>query len=134
MRAAEGEYETDDGSLRFERRGYGAIGEVVYGSTSFDVGLGVEQFSAGGVRATRLNVESGIRRKIMVLDLSLVGQYGRIEGQEAASAALGTQYDMSRGLSANFVLNYEDGSVVLGDVRFLEARDAMAEFFIKYSF
>ena len=71
-------------------------------------------------------------RRIGGRDLSDPGL--SLEGQEAASAALGIQHDMLRGLSANFGLNHKDGSVVLGSAGFLEAGDARAEFSIKRCF
>ena len=110
------------------------VGEVVYGSTLLDVGLGQERFSSSGVNATRWYISSGIRRKIMVWGLSLEGHYGQIEGQEEVSAALGVQYDLARGLSANFGMNYEDAQVALGDVKFLDASDTKAVFSLTYRF
>lgn len=134
FRSGQGAYEAADESLLFTSQGYGVVGEVVYGSTLLDVGLGQERFSSAGVNATRLYISWGIRRKIMVWGLSLEGHYGEIEGQEEVSAALGIQYDLARGLSANFGLNHEDAQVALGDVRFLDASDTKALFSLRYSF
>ena len=107
---------------------------MIHGSTTVDFGLGHERFSSPGLRVTRWYVSAGIHRKITVLGLSLEGHYGRIEGQEEVSAALGLQYDLSRGLSANFGLNHEDATVMVGDTLFLDARDTKAVFSLKYSF
>ena len=134
FRAGQGAYEAADGSLLFTSQGYSVVGEVVYGSTLLDLGLGQERFSSSGVNATRWYISSGIRRKIMVWGLSLEGHYGQVEGQEEVSAALGVQYDLARGLSANFGLNYEDAPVALGDVKFLDASDTKAVFSLTYGF
>lgn len=134
FRAGQGAYEAADEALLFTSRGYSVVGEVVYGSTLLDVGLGQESFSSAGVNATRWYISSGFRHKIMVWGLSLEGHYGQIEGQEEVSAALGIQYDLARGLSANFGLNYEDAQVALGDVSFLDSNDTMAVFSVTYRF
>ncbi len=134
FRAGQGAYEAADESLLFKSRGYSVVGEVVYGSTLLDVGLGQESFSSSSVNATRWYISSGIRRKIMVWGLSLEGHYGQIEGQEEVSVALGIQYDLARGLSANLGLSYEDAQVVLGDIKFLHSSDTKALFSLRYSF
>ncbi len=134
FRAGQGSYEAADGSLLFTSQGYSLVGEVVYGSTLLDVGLGQESLSSAGVNAMRWYISSGIRRKIMVWGLSLEGHYGQVEGQEEVSAALGIQYDLARGLSANFGLNYEDAQVALGDVSFLDSNDTKAVFSLIYRF
>ena len=134
FRAGQGAYEAADEALLFTSRGYSVVGEVVYGSTLLDVGLGQESFSSSSVNATRWYISSGIRRKIMVWGLSLEGHYGQIEGQEEVSVALGIQYDLARGLSANLGLNYEDAQVALGDIEFLHSSDTKALFSLRYSF
>ena len=134
FRAGQGAYEAADETSLFTSRGYSVVGEVVYGSTLLDVGLGRESFSSAGVNATRWFISSGIRRKIMVWGLSLEGHYGEIEGQGEASAALGIQYDLARGLSANFGLNYEDAEVTLGEMKFLDSSGTKAVFSLTYRF
>ncbi|MXX89773.1 MAG: hypothetical protein F4213_06675 [Boseongicola sp. SB0677_bin_26] len=134
FRAGQGAYEAADDSRLFTSRGYSVVGEVVYGSTLLDVGMGQESFSSAGVNATRWYISSGIRRKIMVWGLSLEGHYGQIEGQEEVSAALGVQYDLARGLSAKFGLNYEAAQVELGDVKFLDSGDTKAALSFTYRF
>ncbi|MDE0524614.1 MAG: hypothetical protein OXH79_21960 [Boseongicola sp.] len=134
FRAGQGAYEAADETLLFTSQGYSVVGEVVYGSTLLDVGFGQESYSSSAVDATRWYISSGIRRKITVWGLSLEGHYGQIEGQEEVSAALGIQYDLARGLSANFGLNYEDAQVALGDVEFLDSSDTKAVFSLTYRF
>ncbi len=134
FRAGQGAYEAADETLLFTSQGYSVVGEVVYGSTLFDVGFGQESFSSSAVDATRWYISSGIRRKIMVWGLSLEGHYGQIEGQEEVSVALGIQYDLARGLSANFGLNHEDAQVALGDVEFLDSSGTRAVFSLTYRF
>ena len=134
LRSSQGAYSAQDDSIRFTSRGVGVVAEVIYGSTTIDVGLGHERFSSPGLKVTRWYVSAGIQRKITVFGLSLEGHYGRIEGQEEVSAALGIQYDLARGLSANFGLNHEDATVMVGDTLFLDSRDTTSVFSLKYSF
>ena len=134
IRAGQGAYDAADETLQFRSQGHSVVGEIAYGSTLFDVGLGQESYSSPGMNVARWYISSGIRRKIMVWGLSLEGHYGEIEGQEEVSAALGIQYDLTRGLSANFGVNYEDAKVALGDVKFLDSRDTKAVFSLTYGF
>ena len=111
-----------------------SVGEVIYGSTSFDVGVGYEYLSSSGPEPRRWYVSSGIRRKTGVLSLSLEGHYGRIEGEEEVSAALGAQYDLARGASANLGINYANAMVNLGGESLLDTNDTKAVLSLRYSF
>ena len=133
-RVTEGVYTPAGGSVRFDTRAVGAVGEFIYGSTSFDIGVGYERFSSNGPNTGRWHVSSGVRTKTGVLSLSLEGHYGRIEGEEEMSAALGVQYDLARGLSANLGLNHAEAGVNLGDAGFLDTGETKAVFSLRYSF
>ena len=133
MRAAEGAY-TPAGGPRFDTRGFGVVGEVIYGSTTVDAGVGYEHFSTKGPDSDRWYVSSGVRTKTGALTLSLEGQVGRIEGKDEASAALGAQYDIARGLSANLGLNHAKARVSLDGASFLDIEETKTVLSLRYSF
>jgi len=105
-RVTEGTYTSSDGTARFDTTGVGIVAELVYGSSQFDVGAGYEGFSSTALDVERWYVSAGARTKIDVVSFSIEGHYGEVEGQEEVSAALGAQYDIARGLSANLGFNY----------------------------
>jgi len=133
LRAAEGAY-TPAGGPRFDTRGFGVVGEVIYGSTTVDAGAGYEHFSTKGPDSDRWYVSSGVRTKTGALTLSLEGQVGRIEGKDEASAALGAQYDIARGLSANLGLNHAKARVSLDGASFLDIEETKTVLSLRYSF
>ncbi len=133
LRAAEGVY-APVGGRRFDTRGLGIVGEVIYGSTTVDAGAGYEHFSSKGPDAERWYAASGIRAKTGALTLSLEGQIGRIEGKDEASAALGAQYDFARGLSANLGVNHAKARISLDGARFLNVEETKTVLSLRYSF
>ncbi len=134
LRIGRGVYAAADGSRSFDSTAIGAVGEVIYGSLSFDVGLGYERLASSGPDAERWYLSSGIRGKTGVFGWSVEAHYGRIEGEHEVSAALGAQYDLARGLSANLGLNHAKAKVDVGDTRLLDTRDTKAVLSLRYSF
>ena len=134
LRAAGGTYLASDGSGRFDARGVGVVGELIHGSTSFDAGVGHERLALGAREADRWYVSSGVRTKTGVLSVSLEGHFGRIEGEDEVSAALGLQYDLARGLSANLGLNHASARVDLGGTGLVDTRDTEAVLSLRYSY
>lgn len=133
-RYTQGTFTSADGQRRFETRAVSGVGEFIYGSALFDLGLGYETLSSSGLEFEQWYVSSGVRIKIGVVIFSVEGHYGRLEGDEKTSAALGVQYDMARGLSANFGLNYEDARVSHGGVNLIASKGTKAVFLMRYSF
>ena len=133
-RFSEGDYAPGPGSPAFESRAIGAVGEVVYGSTTFDVGLGYERLSSSVADADRPYVSAGVRSKIGVLGWSLEAHHGRVEGEGESSYALGVQYDVARGLSANLGLNHARAGMDAAGIRPTDTRDTRAVFSLRYSF
>lgn len=134
VRVSEGSYVPNGGTQVFETVAVGAVGEVIYGSTILDVGVGYERLSSRGSDADRPYVSAGVRRKTGVLSLSLEAHYGRVEGEDEASAALGIQYDVARGLSANLGINHAKADADAAAVRLVDSRDTRAVFSLRYSF
>ena len=133
-RYTQGVFTSADGVRRFDTKAVSGVGELIYGSALFDLGAGYETLSSPGLEFEQWYVSSGVRIKIGVLSLSVEGHYGRIEDVEKTSAALGVQYDLARGLSANFGLNYEDASVSLGGVNLIASKGTKAVLSLSYSF
>ncbi|MCY3822377.1 MAG: hypothetical protein OXG62_00715 [Nitrospinae bacterium] len=133
-RYTQGVFTSADGSRRFDTKAMSGVGELIYGSTLFDLGLGYETLSSPGLEVEQWYVSSGVRIKIGVVSVSLEGHYGRVEGEEKSSAALGVQYDIARGLSANLGLNYEDATVSLGGVNLIASKGTRAIVSVRYGF
>ena len=134
VRYSEGAYTSADRSSRFNTRAVGVVGELVYGSALFDIGAGYERFSAQGPDAEQWYISSGVRTKLGVLTWSLEGQYGQVENAGKKAVALGFQYDVARGLSANFGLNHENARANIGHISFIDSKDTKAVFSLRYSF
>ena len=133
-RYTEGVYTSADGTGRFNTRALGVVGELVYGSTLLDIGAGYECFTASGPDAGQWYVSSGVRSKHGVLTWSVEGHYGQIEGKDKTAAAMGFQYDMARGLSANIGLNHENARANIDHINFIDTKDTKAVFSLRYSF
>ena len=79
-------------------------------------------------------VSAGVRTKAGVADLSIGAYLGRIEGQDEVSAALGLQYDVARGLSANLGINHAKADVTVEEATFMHVDETEAVVSIRYSF
>ena len=127
-------YDAADGSGAFDARGVSGVGEFIYGSTSFDAGVGYQRFTSGRSVADRWYISSGVRTKKGMLSLSIEGHYGRIDGNDEISAALGLQYDVARGISANVGVNYAQAEGTLDGAAFVDVDETKAVLSLRYSF
>ena len=134
LRATGGTHLSADGFRRFDTRGAGIVGEFIYGSSTFDAGIGAERFLSVGPDIERWYLSTGARTKTGSLTVSLEGHFGRIESDEEASAALGLQHDLARGLSLNFGLNYARSRAAAGGVQFMDTDETEAIVSLRYSF
>ena len=75
-----------------------------------------------------------MRTKAGVLSLSLEGHVGRIEGKDEASVALGGQYDIARGLSANLGVNHAKARVSFDGAPLLDIEETKTVLSLRYSF
>ena len=133
-RVTSGVYVSADGTRRYDSLAVAGVGEVIYGSTSFDVGVGYEDLSSSDPDARRWYVSAGVRRKAGIVSLSLEGHLGRIEGEDESSWALGARYDLARGMSVNLGVNHAKVLVDLGDRSFVDTEDTKAVLSLRYSF
>ena len=134
LRGGRGVHVPPNGSIEFESTTIGVVGEVIYGSTSFDAGLGYERLSSRGPGAVRRFVSTGVRGKTGVLGWSLEAHYGLIGDDAEVAAAFGAQYDIARGLSANLGLNHARAKADAGAIRLVDTRDTTGTLSLRYSF
>ncbi len=127
-------YRPGDRPEKFDTSAVGTVGELTYGSTVFDAGIGYQRLASNGSTADRWYVSAGIRHKAGMLSLSLEGHYGRFEGDEETSAALGVQYDVTRGLSVNAGIHYAEAAATLDGVPLVELDETKAVLSLRYSF
>lgn len=133
FRAATGDYTAADSSS-FDTASVALVSEFIYGSSLFDIGVGCEHLSSKGADVDRCYVSSGASTKIGVMTLSIEGHVGCINGNDEISVALGAQYDIARGLSANFGLNHARSKAVIDSVQLIDTDETNAVFSLRYSF
>lgn len=102
------------------------VAELIYGSHLFSIGAGIEHIKGPLSTANRWFISGGTQSKIGVFSLSADAQYGQLNGQSLLSAALGARYDIARGASVNFGLNYKNADVVLDDLQLRKDDDVIA--------
>lgn len=133
-RYTEAVYTSADRFSQFNTKAFGIVGEVAYGSTLFDIGAGYERFTAPGPDAEQWYISSGMRLKLGVMTWSVEGHYGQVENEDKTAVALGVQYDLARGLSANIGLNHEDARADIGHISFIDNKDTRAVMSVRYSY
>ncbi|RKQ72081.1 hypothetical protein DES40_1418 [Litorimonas taeanensis] len=125
-----GEFTAADGFTKLETQGVNAVGDLVYGSTRFDLGVGYERIED----ADRWYTSTGISTKSGPWSLSAEGRYGQIEGQEEIAAVLGLRRDIARGLSSTLALDYQDAQVNINGVDYLNTKDTRVIAGLSYGF
>jgi len=133
-RVAKARYLAADGVTDFDTIGVGVVGEFVYGSSLFDLGLGYENLQAGTFDIDRWYVSGGAQTKIGVLSLSAAGHYGELDGTSESSASLGVRYDIARGLSTNLGVNARKAQIARDDVLIVDEDETSATASVRYSF
>ena len=64
----------------------------------------------------------------------LEGHYGRLAESDEVSAALGVQYDIARGLSANLGVNHANVAAAAGGVSIADTEETHTVLSLRYSF
>lgn len=122
------------GQRRFYSNGAGLVGELAYGSSLYDLGVGVERLQGQGLDLYRWFASGGARTKMGSWLLSAEGHYGEIEGQSEVAAAAGLGYTIARGMTANLGINYRDADVIVRGINVLNASEKSATASMRYSF
>ncbi len=133
-RFRQGGFTGADGFTRFRTQGVGAVGEIEYGSSVFDVGAGYESLVGFTTDARRWFVSAGAQTQMRQLRLSGEAHYGRVAGDEEITAALGAGYDVARGLSLNLGLNYQDAQIASDGVMLVDTQEGQAVASVRFSF
>ena len=133
-RFRQGEFTAADGITRFRTQGIGAVGEIEYSTSIFDVGLGYENLDGLFTDTQRWFVSAGAQTQLGQVRLSGEGHYGRVAGDDEITAAIGAGYDVARGLSLNLGLNYQDARIVSDGVTLVNTEEGQAVASVRFSF
>jgi len=134
LRAADGRFTSQDGTTEFDTKGIAAVGELVYGSSLFDVGVGYEKLESPIIDVDRWYLSAGAQTQLGPLRLSAEAHYGQVDGQDEISAGLGASYDIARGLSANLGVNYEKANIQAGGISLVQTDEVKAIASLRFSF
>jgi len=134
VRGTMGTFLSADETTKFDTRGAMVVADVIYGSTLIDLGVGYEEFRSTGVDTSRTYGSLGLQHKVGAVTVSASGHLGRLDGNLEKSVAIGGRYDIVRGLSANFGVNYAKLDAVVDGVT-MEKKDAVEGLFsLRYDF
>jgi len=134
VRFADGRFTSQDGTTEFDTKGIAAVGELVYGSSLFDVGVGYEKLESPIIDVDRWYLSAGAQTQLGPLRLSAEAHYGQVDGQDEISAGLGASYDIARGLSANLGVNYEKANIQAGGISLVQTDEVKAIASLRFSF
>lgn len=133
-RVAKGRFTSSDLTAKFDTKGISAVGEIVYGSTRFDFGVGYERLESSTVDVDRWFLSTGAQTQINNLTLSAEAHYGQVDGQSEKSASLGASFAIGRGLSLNAGLNYQEANITSGGVDIVDTDEIQGLLSIRFSF
>ena len=134
LRYRESQFTPDNETILFDSKAIGLMGELTYGNTIFNLGLGVEQLSSNSMSLDRQTVSMGAFRKVGLWTFSGEAHLGDIEGQDERSYALGLKYDIARGMSLNLGLNHSDADVSANGISILQEKETQGLVSLRYSF
>ncbi len=123
-----------DGLTEIDTKAVSGVGEYVYGSTRYDLGVGYEQLEAAAIDADRWFTSAGITTKRGVWSFTAEGLFGQTDGQNEASAYVGVKYDIARGLAATAGVDYQDRQITVGGVDIADTKDTRALLGLSYGF
>ncbi len=133
-RFRQGEFTAADGLTRFRTQGMGAVAEIEYGSSLFDIGAGIESLDGLTTDARRWFVSAGAQTQLRQLRLSGEAHYGRVAGDDEITAALGAGYDVARGLTVNMGLNYQDAQIASDGIALVDRQEGQAVASLRFNF
>lgn len=133
-RYREGRFVAADGLTQFETQGVGAVGEIVHGSSLFDLGAGYERLESALTDIDRWYLSAGAQTQLGPIRFSAEGHYGQVDGNDEMSAALGASYAIARGLSFNLGVNAEEARVNSDGVDIIQTDELTAVSSLRFSF
>ena len=133
-RVRQGQFVAADGITGYDTTGVAAVGEIVFGSSVYGLGLGYEKRDGPLGDLDRWFVSSGAQTQLGALRLSGEVHFGEPAGQRELAAAIGASYDISRGLSLNLGVNGEEARIVADGIQVIETDQITAIASARYSF
>ena len=127
-------FTADDGITEFESTGVGVVGELVYGSSLFDLGGGIERLESDATDLNRWFLSAGAQTQMGPFRVSGEAHYGQAGGDDELAASVGAAYDIARGLSFNLGLNYEKATVEQGGIFLVDTNEVKAIASLRFSF
>ena len=137
FRTMKGKYEPSSKADSYDTQGVMFVGEVIYGSTIFDVSLGYEELIPIARDATLLNrtfLSQGVLKKFGMLSASFEAYIGALDGDQELAASIGMQYDLARGMSANLGWSYWKTNCPIRIADTSNDRDVELIFSLQYDF
>lgn len=134
LRYSSGDLTALDGVTEFSSDGAIGVAEFIYGSGLYDFSVGYERLSSNTIDIDRWYMSAGARYKYGAWTASIEGHYGEAAGDSEVSAALGIQFDIARGLSANLGINHADAQLEEQQVVILSQDLTQALLSLRYSF
>lgn len=134
MRLTKGDFAPADSSKNLDAIGIHGVGELIYGSSKFNLGAGYERITSTQIEANRTYITAGTNTKIGPISLSAEGHYGQIADGHEYSASLGAAYDFARGASVNAGINYKNGDATRNGVKILSGEEIKAKLSLRYGF
>ncbi len=140
LRSMKGTFQPSSKADVYATLGVISVGEVIYGSTMFDISFGFEELTpltaqlGGASSKTRTFLSQGILTKRGMLSVSFETYFGQLDGEREISASIGVQYDLARGLSANLGWNYWNTHSLLRGIEISNSRDTEVTFSLQYDF
>ena len=134
VRVSDGQYLSADASTKFDTAGVNMVGELVFGSSRFDIRGGFERLKSNPLNLDRWFLSGGMQTKTGVISLSAEGHYGELDGSPEASASLGIAYDIARGISTNLGINARKAQIARNGINVIDEKEASAVASIRYSF
>ena len=127
-------FNAPDGITRYDTRGIGLVGELVYGSTLYDLGAGYERLDGALIDIDRWFVSAGGQSQFGPLQLSVEGHYGEVDGASEVSGAVGASYALARGLSLNLGGNYANAKLSPDGATLIDLDEVTAVSSLRFSF
>lgn len=140
LRTMKGTFEPLSKTATYATQGSISVGEMIYGSTIFDISIGYEELTPqhsqlGGARVLkRTFLSQGILTKFGMLSASFEAYLGKFDGDKESSASIGVQYDLARGLSANLGWNYWDTKCPFRIAEYPNDHEIEMTFSLQYDF
>jgi len=133
-----GDFDSDESNpevdFEFDTTSINFLTELVYGSSIFDLALGVEKFDSDERSFNRNYLSLGVAHKVGALSFSAQVLKGDVDGFDQSSYALGAGYDLARGLSLNLGISRSNSDLDKSDLSIQSVETSKEMLSIRYQF